>query len=176
MKQSSHIPSRWMSRAHPPPAPDCRSSPTERTSIPLEVDEMHDDSLLPYLPRAPPDCVPGQAAKSTSPRTGPSPEAPNSATRKQLNKLGSIVSNPGGIVLTAQRLKERIKAKAGGRHEIAGIPYAVVAGIHDWPDEEEILAALSAKPAPRDETTAACSAPTARCQMAVTYACPQSSP
>jgi hypothetical protein len=57
--------------------------------------------------------------------------------------LASSDAPVGGFVLTAQRLKDRIKEKAGGRCDIAGIPYAVVAGIHDWPDEEEILAGLS---------------------------------
>lgn len=57
-------------------------------------------------------------------------------------RLASSDAPVGGIVLTAQRLKERVKEKAGGRYEIAGIPYAVVAGIHDWPDEEEILTAF----------------------------------
>jgi hypothetical protein len=71
----------------------------------------------------------------------PSPTNPDA-------RLASSNAVVGGFVLTAQRLKERIKEKAGGRCDIAGIPYAVVAGIHDFPDGEEILAGLCGRTCP----------------------------
>ena len=105
------------------------------------------------------------------------PMKPNAPSRTNPDaRLASSDAPVGGFVLTAQRLKERIKEKAGGRYEIAGTPYAVAAGIHDWPDEEEILAALCGRTCPEGRDTAACSAPTPRDQTAGTGACPLCSP
>lgn len=38
----------------------------------------------------------------------------------------------GGLVTAAQRLKDRVSSKAGGRYEIEGVPFAVAVGVHDW--------------------------------------------
>ncbi|MBR7825784.1 hypothetical protein KDK95_05650 [Actinospica sp. MGRD01-02] len=80
------------------------------------------------------------------------PEAPSRTNPDA--RLASSNAFTGGIVLTAQRLKERVREKAGGRYDITGIPYAVVAGIHDFPDEEEIIAGIFGRTCPqgRDNT------------------------
>jgi hypothetical protein len=38
----------------------------------------------------------------------------------------------GGLVTAAQRLKDRVSSKAGGRYEIADAPFAIAVGVHDW--------------------------------------------
>ena len=49
----------------------------------------------------------------------------------------------GGMVNAAERLKERIVAKAGGRYDIADVPFAIAVGIHDTMcTEEQIIEAL----------------------------------
>lgn len=49
----------------------------------------------------------------------------------------------GRFVMTAQRLKARVKEKAGGRYDIGGIPFAVAVGVHEpFADDEEILEGL----------------------------------
>lgn len=49
----------------------------------------------------------------------------------------------GGWVNSAQRLKDRIAAKAGGRYEIGEVPFLVVAGLHDvFCSDDEVLDAL----------------------------------
>lgn len=44
-----------------------------------------------------------------------------------------VVTGPmiGGAVNSGARLKDRLAAKAGARYEIDGVPYLIVAGIHD---------------------------------------------
>jgi hypothetical protein len=49
----------------------------------------------------------------------------------------------GGVVNSGQRLKDRIEAKAGGRYDIAGVPFIVAVGVHDFLcSHDETTAAL----------------------------------
>jgi hypothetical protein len=38
----------------------------------------------------------------------------------------------GGVVNSGQRLKDRVESKAGGRYDIAGAPFVVAVGVHDF--------------------------------------------
>lgn len=49
----------------------------------------------------------------------------------------------GGMVNAAERLKERIVAKAGGRYDIADAPFVIAVGVHDTMcSDEQIMEAL----------------------------------
>jgi hypothetical protein len=53
---------------------------------------------------------------------------------------GAII---GGTVTTAGRLRERVKAKAGSRYDIDGVPFLVAVGLHDVVGEDyEIINGL----------------------------------
>jgi hypothetical protein len=54
--------------------------------------------------------------------------------------MGALI---GGAVNTAARLKERIAAKAGGRYDIANVPFVVAVGVHDiMCSQDQIMEAL----------------------------------
>ena len=49
----------------------------------------------------------------------------------------------GGMVTTAGRLRERVETKAGGRYDIADVPFLVSVGLHDVVgDDQEIINGL----------------------------------
>lgn len=49
----------------------------------------------------------------------------------------------GGMVNSAQRLKKKLKAKAGGKYDIATAPFLIIAGLHDaFCSEDQVLSAL----------------------------------
>jgi hypothetical protein len=54
--------------------------------------------------------------------------------------MGPII---GGVVNSGERLKKKVKAKAGGRYDIEGVPFLVLAGIHDmFCSDNQVVTAL----------------------------------
>jgi hypothetical protein len=47
----------------------------------------------------------------------------------QIVGMGAMI---GGFVNSGQRLKDRVEDKAGGRYNIAGTPYLIAVGVHDF--------------------------------------------
>lgn len=72
------------------------------------------------------------------------PMAPNAPSKSDPDaRIVGTGAITGGMVNSAERLKKKVAAKAGGRYKIEQVPFLVLAGLHDmFCSEDQVLAGL----------------------------------